>query len=282
MAVDECVRGVVELTRPVNAIVAGILTFTGAFVALGSGVVSAVEPTVVATVVTVLATGAGNAINDYFDREVDRINNPERPLPRGSVAPRTAILFSALLFAVAGGLSLALPLVAIAIAVTNITILLVYTPILKESPGLGNAAVAYLGGSAFLFGGAAVGDLVAPGILFVLAALATFSREVIKDVEDLSGDRENDLKTLPIAIGKQRALGSAAILLCFMVALTPLPYVLETLGSPYLVLVVPANLVMLYSAYVSFDNPTVGQSFLKYGTFLTAAAFIAGRAATVL
>lgn len=282
MPVDERVRGLLNLTRPVNAIVAGILTFTGAFVAQGSGIVGSAESIAVATLVTILATGAGNAINDYFDREIDQITNPKRPLPRGSVTPRTALLFSAILFAVAGGLSLILPPVAIAIAVINIGLLVAYTPILKGLPGVGNAVIAYLGGSAFLFGGAAVEDLIAPGILFVLAALATFSREVIKDVEDITGDREKDLKTLPIVIGERRALLSAAVLLCLMAVLTPLPYLLGTLGMPYLLVVLPATLIMLYSGYVSFSEPTAGQLFLKYGTFLTAAAFIVGRVATVL
>lgn len=282
MAVDERVQGLVELTRPVNAIVAGILTFTGAFIAQGSAVVSTIDSIAVASFVTILATGAGNAINDYFDREIDQITNPQRPLPRGSVSPQTALLFSAILFALAGGLAFTLPLVAVGIALVNIVLLIAYTPLLKGLPGAGNATVAYLGGSAFLFGGAAVEDITAPGILFVLAALATFSREVIKDVEDIEGDREKDLQTLPIVIGKRPALVSAATLLCLMVILTPLPYFLGTLGNLYLVLVIPAILVMLYAACVSFNNPTTGQSTLKYGTFLTAAAFIIGRIAIVL
>lgn len=282
MSVTESVRGLVELTRPINAIVAGILTATGAFIAQGSALVGTVEPVVVATLATALATGAGNAINDYFDRDIDQITNPERPLPRGSVAPQTALLFSAVLFVVAGVLSLTLPLVAIVIAIINIGLLVAYTPVLKGRPGVGNATVAYLGGSAFLFGGSAVEDLTAPGILFVLAALATFSREVIKDVEDIAGDRKKDLNTLPIAIGTHRSLWSAVVILCLMVSLTPLPYIFDLLGIPYLVLVIPANLLMLYSAHVSFTDPTTGQSLLKYGTFLTAAAFIVGRIATVI
>lgn len=281
MSVDECVRGVVELTRPINAIVAGILTFTGAFIAQGSDIIGSIEPVVVATLVTVLATGAGNTINDYFDRELDRITNPERPLPRGSVTPRTALLSSAILFLIAGGLSLTLPVVAVAIAVINIVLLVAYTPALKGLPGVGNAVVAYLGGSAFLFGGAAVENLTAPGILFVLAAVATFSREIIKDVEDIEGDREKDLQTLPVAIGKRPALVSAALFLCLMIALTPLPYFLGTLGIPYLMLVIPADLLALYAAYISFTTPRTGQSLLKYSNFLTAAAFIVGRMATV-
>lgn len=282
MPATEYVRGLIELTRPVNAIVAGLLTFTGAFVAQGSDIIGSNTAVVTATVVTILATGAGNAINDYFDREIDQVTNPERPLPRGSVSPHVALLLSVVLFVIAGGLSFALPAIALAIALVNIVLLVVYTPLLKGLPGVGNATVAYLGGSAFLFGGAAVEDLTAPGILFIIAMLATLSREIIKDVEDVAGDRESDLRTLPIVVGSRWALVSAAVSLCLMALLTPFPYLYGTLGAVYLLLVIPATLIMLYAGYVSFADPTTGQSVLKYGTFLTAAAFILGRIATVI
>jgi geranylgeranylglycerol-phosphate geranylgeranyltransferase len=53
------------------------------------------------------------------------------------------------------------------------------------------------------------------------------------------------------------------------------------LGVIYLVLMIPANGAMLYAGYLSFDDPEAGQSLLKYGTFLTAAAFILGRATMI-
>ena len=40
---------------------------------------------VLSMAIVVLFTGAGNALNDYFDREVDRVNRPDRPLPSGRV-----------------------------------------------------------------------------------------------------------------------------------------------------------------------------------------------------
>jgi geranylgeranylglycerol-phosphate geranylgeranyltransferase len=53
------------------------------------------------------------------------------------------------------------------------------------------------------------------------------------------------------------------------------------LGTPYLVVVVPADAVMAYAAARSFDDPTAGQRWLKRGMFLAAAAFVVGRAATL-
>lgn len=273
-------RGLLELTRPVNAIAAGVLTAIGAFIA--GGLFDAPIAAGAAAGATVFATGAGNAINDYFDRGIDRINKPRRPIPRGAVSPRAALAFSLVLFFGAVLLSLTLPALAIAIAVVNLLLLVVYTQLFKGLPGVGNAVVAALGGSTFLFGGAAVGDIAAPGVLFALAALSTFTREVIKDVEDIAGDREEGLNTLPIAIGERPALGIGVVCLVVAVLASPLPYLLDALGVVYLLVVVPANALMLLAAHASFGDPTTGQRRLKYGMFLAAAAFVLGRIAVVL
>ncbi|MFU8866884.1 geranylgeranylglycerol-phosphate geranylgeranyltransferase [Natronococcus sp.] len=276
MTAGETVRGLLELTRPVNVIAASVLTFIGAFVA--GGVTTHPLEVGAAVAATGLAVGAGNAINDYFDREIDRINQPERAIPRGAVSPRGALAFSVVLFAGAIGLALVLPWLAIAIAAINLLALVAYTELFKGLPGLGNALVAYLVGSTFLFGAAAVGEVGPAAVLFVLAGVATLTREIIKDVEDLEGDREEGLNTLPIAIGERPALAVATALLVVAVLASPLPYVLGEFGVAYLAVVLPANAIMLYAAYESFDDPTAGQSDLKYGMFLAAVAFIVGRA----
>lgn len=277
MTAGETLRGLLELTRPVNVIAASALTFIGAFVAGGLATHSLEVATAVAA--TGLAVGAGNAINDYFDREIDRINQPDRAIPRGAVNPRGALVFSIVLFLGSVGLALTLPLPAIVLAGINLVALVAYTEVFKGLPGLGNALVAYLVGSTFLFGAAAVGEIGPAAVLFLLAAVATLTREIVKDVEDLEGDREEGLNTLPIAIGERRALLVATVLLVVAVLASPLPYLLRYFGTVYLLLVLPANAIMLYAAYESFEDPTAGQSHLKYGMFLAAVAFVAGRAA---
>ncbi|GGL30253.1 geranylgeranylglycerol-phosphate geranylgeranyltransferase [Halarchaeum grantii] len=262
-----------DLCRPLNAVLAGVLTLIGAYVA-GRPLAGAA---LVAALATVFAVAAGNAINDYFDREIDRINAPERPIPRGAVSPRAALAFSVALFAAAVVLALSLPMVAVAIAAVNLVALVAYTKLFKGLPGAGNAVVAYLGGSTFLFGAAAVGRPLAGAVLALLAALSTLAREVVKDVEDVAGDREEGLNTLPIAVGERPALLVAAGVLALAVLASPLPYVTDLFGVAYLAVVVPADAVMAYAAYLAFSDPTRAQGLLKYGMVLAAAAFVVGR-----
>lgn len=277
---NDVLRGYAELARPLNAFVAGLLTFVGAFVA--GGALARPILTGAAVLATWLATAAGNAINDYFDRNIDRINAPNRPIPRGAVSARGALGYSAALFGGAIVAALLLPVLAIGIAAVNLAALVAYTKVFKGLPGAGNAVVAYLGGSTFLFGAAAVGEVRAGAVLFVLAALSTFTREVVKDVEDIEGDRAEGLRTLPIVVGERWALAIAGVVLVLAVVASPVPYVWGLFGLPYLLVVVPADLVMLVACALGIRDPTMGQRLLKYGMFLAALAFVVGRLAVVL
>jgi len=271
-------RGLLELTRPGNVVAAGVLTFTGSFVAGGFG--AAAAPVAAAVAATAFATAAGNAVNDYFDREVDSVNRPDRPIPRGAVTPRLGVAFSGLLFLGAVVAAITLPLAAIAIAVANLLALVAYTRLFKGLPGVGNVVVAYLTGSTFLFGGAAVGQVTDPAVvvLFALAALATLSREIVKDVEDVAGDRAEGLRTLPIVAGESTALRVGAAVLAVAVAASAVPYLMGTFGVVYVAIVLPADAVMLDAIRRSFADPGLAQRRLKRGMFLAAVAFIAGRA----
>jgi geranylgeranylglycerol-phosphate geranylgeranyltransferase len=252
------------------------LTATGAFVAGAEGAAVAAA---IATITTAFAVAAGNAINDYFDRDIDAINQPDRPIPRGAVSARGALAVSAGWFAAAVALALALPPLALAIAAVNLAALVTYTTIFKGTPGLGNLLVSYLVGSTFLFGGAAVGAPRAVVVLALLAGLSTFAREVIKDVEDVVGDREEGLTTLPVAVGEVRALWIATAALVVAVVASPVPYLAGTFGVVYLLVVAVADAVMLFACYESFADPTAAQQRFKYGTLLAALAFVVGRAA---
>jgi len=275
-------RGFLELTRPGNAVAAGVLTFTGAFVA--GNALSLPFAVAAAVVATVCATGAGNAVNDYFDRDIDRVNRPDRPIPRGAVSPCGALAFSGLLFAVAVVAALTLPLAALVIAVVNSLALIAYTEFFKGLPGVGNVVVAYLTGSTFLFGGASVGRPLSSSVLvlFFLAAVATLTREIVKDVEDVEGDRAEGLRTLPIVVGERTALRLGTVALVVAVLASGLPVLVGNFGLAYLALVVPADALMLRATYRSYDDPSAGQRGLKRGMFVAAAAFVVGRTATLI
>src|SRR3989442_1134453 len=100
-----------RLARPGNAVMSGMGVAIAALVAGGPALVVVRFLSVAfAAVAAFLFTAAGNALNDYFDRETDRTNHPDRPIPRGEISPEEALRFASLAFA----LSLVAALLAVA------------------------------------------------------------------------------------------------------------------------------------------------------------------------
>ena len=269
------VSGLVRLSRPGNVIGAAILAFTGAYVAGG---LDHNFEMAIAIAATGLGTAAGNSINDYFDREIDAINRPDRPIPSGAVPPKAALYYALLIFAIAVLITVVvLPIAAITIATINLVLLLTYTQFFKGTPGFGNAIIAFLVASAIWFGGAATGDITATLVIGTLAGMATLAREIVKDIEDLEGDKAEGLRTLPLVIGVDRAWIVALFALFVGAVISPAPYLRGTFDAWYFVGLVPALVVMAYAGLISRYQPGRGQRWLKVGMYLALLAFIIGR-----
>jgi geranylgeranylglycerol-phosphate geranylgeranyltransferase len=221
-----------------------------------------------------LITGAGNAVNDYYDREIDAVNRPDRPIPSERMGPTAALNYSLLLFAAGCILAGLVNQICLAVAALNSMLLFFYARNLKATPLAGNLCVAYLTGSTFLFGGAAHGlpgmeaNLVPAGLSF----LATMSREIAKDIEDMEGDRQGGAKTLPILAGEKV---SSALVAAFALAGVALSY-LPAFGTAYLVIVTAADLFLLSSVLKIIKGDASGsQKALKTGMAVALLAFLA-------
>jgi geranylgeranylglycerol-phosphate geranylgeranyltransferase len=175
----------------------------------------------------VFITGAGNAINDYFDRDIDKVNCPKRPIPSGRVEPSTALNISQAMFAIGILLVISINWECVIIAALNSLILASYAARLKRIGIAGNIAIGYLVGSAFIFGGLVIGKLQVASILAAMAALATVGRELIKDIEDMKGDRANKVVTVPLRYGTRKAAALATAFIAAAIVLAPLPRILN-------------------------------------------------------
>ncbi|EQD46406.1 UbiA prenyltransferase, partial [mine drainage metagenome] len=139
---------------------------------------------------TALVTAGGNALNDLLDREGDRTNHPDRPLVTGAIGIGAARGFVVIAFLAAIGVAIPVifsaPLVGLLLAVA-LAAVLSYEFRFKAVGVLGNLEVAFLTGLVFLYGAASVGPVLPVASLAGMAFLATLSREVIKDMEDMDG-----------------------------------------------------------------------------------------------
>ena len=272
--------GYVRLARPLNCGMSAVGVGIAAVVAVGwTGVQGAPWTILLAMGAATLFTAGGNALNDYFDRDTDRVNHPDRPIPRGDMTPGEAQRFAALLFALSLALASLVNLVAVGIVVLNFGVMVAYEKAFKARGASGNALIAYLVGSLFVFGGAAAyaGDLEALNrtlVLGLLAALTTAGREVTKDIEDLAGDV--DRATLPRRIGVRGAGALAAGAFVAGVVLSIVPYYLGILGAVYLGIVLAADTIFILCGAYSARNPGRAQRAAKYGMAVALVAFLAG------
>ena len=220
-----------------------------------------------------LITGAGNAINDYYDRDIDAINRPGRPIPSGRVSARNAYYYSLALFAAGCLLAGLVNQICLAVAAFNSVLLFFYARNLKAMPLAGNVCVAFLTGSTFLFGGAAAGSsgLLANRVPFLLSFLVSMSREIAKDIEDMAGDLAGGARTLPILTGKRACAGLAAV---FALAAVVLGF-FAPFGRAYLMIVSFADLFFLLSVLkIARGDATGAQKALKKGMAVALVAFL--------
>lgn len=263
-------KAFLEILRPFNCIMASAAAIIGLAIAGGF------DPGTSALIfmAVFLVTGAGNAVNDYYDREIDAVNRPARPIPSGRISPAAALKYSLVLFAAGCAAAGLVNQICLVLAGFNSLLLFLYARNLKAVPLAGNVCVSYLTGSAFLFGGAAFGltginlDLIP----FSLSFLATMSREIAKDIEDTEGDRQGGALTLPILAGERV---SAMLASAFLLAAMALSY-FAPFGTAYLVMVAVADIFFLASIPKILKGDASGsQRTLKMGMAVALLAFAA-------
>jgi geranylgeranylglycerol-phosphate geranylgeranyltransferase len=190
--------------------------------------------------------GAGNALNDYLDREIDKQGHPDRPIPSGRVRPGAARALSGGLFAVALTLGLYVSVAGFVLVATSALIMIAYEVALKARGLPGNFAIGYLSGITFYFGGLVLAKPWAVVPLFGLAVLATVGRELAKDIEDMGADATR--RTFPQAHGATKAAALSAAFTAGAVVLSPWPYFAGTMGLPYLAVIAAADATFMYAA----------------------------------
>jgi geranylgeranylglycerol-phosphate geranylgeranyltransferase len=162
-------------------------------------------------------------LNDLYDFDIDKINNPTRPLVTGEISRKSAIItVSALLFITELLTLKYLPVnLKILIQLATTTIIL-YTPIIKRIPFVKNIACACLVSFSLYFNGLAANSMMRAISKSKYNTLAIASRivffgslvnEILLDIRDYPGDKVNGINTLPVIFGHYKAWTIACICL---------------------------------------------------------------------
>jgi len=187
---------------------------------------------------TLLIAGAGNIINDYFDIKADRINKPKKIIIGKYIKKRWAILLHWLFNGLAVAISIYLSvkyqsLWFVFIYILTGNFLWYYSIKLKKRVFIGNLIIALMTAlipiliiqffkvsnepnDAFSpYHSTTWGVILNYNLLYLLALcafLTNISREIIKDIQDMKGDQEIRVRSLPMLIGPKKAYWIAALI----------------------------------------------------------------------
>lgn len=168
-----------------------------------------------------LVCATSQAVNDWYDRHVDAINEPDRPIPSGRLPGRwgfyiavTGTLLSLALGAVLGPWVLGATVIGLIFA-------WIYSapPLrLKQNGWLGNAAVgfsyeslAWITGAAVMIGGQMPAwEILALALLYGLGAHGIMT---LNDFKAIEGDKQMGVRTLPVQLGVQGAAWTACVVM---------------------------------------------------------------------
>jgi geranylgeranylglycerol-phosphate geranylgeranyltransferase len=274
-------RALLRLTRPPNAILMYIAVIAG--IVLSDSKSFQPSKLALALITAYGLCGSSMGFNDYFDREVDRVNAPWRPIPSGAVLASEAAAFSAALGALGLASSTLISIQCLAVASLAYAASLVYNAWLKRSGLPGNLIVSVVVAAPFIYGSVLSDGYISPRLAtFILPVfLSNLGREVIKGVSDVEGDSLRGVKSIARIMGPRFAARLGASLYMAAVAVSPLPYMLGLVSWTYIPIVAAADAGFAYSAYsisrdYSRENALKVKSMTLIWMLLGLIAFIAG------
>ena len=177
-----------------------------------------------------LTAAGGYIINDLFDVETDHINRPNKRILKRDISHKAAIVYYIILTALGqicgyyAGLGIGLFASAIAV------LLYFYSSDLKAMGLPGNSLIAFMSGSVIYIASRGIHEIHSAYFAeyAFLAFLLTMARELVKDAEDIEGDKEQGCETFPILYGTRKTnILSNVILALIVIFLVTAAYLLS-------------------------------------------------------
>jgi len=254
--------GFIKLIRPANCVMMGFAVIVGAALAEKEMFIQHLQNLLLGFLTGFFLTGAAMIINDYYDREIDAINEPRRPIPSGVISPVEALGYAFILTFVGFAAALLTETVpnwpCFIIAFVSWVIVILYVTKGKSTGLLGNFLVSTCIAVPFTYGSFVVGSEFLPttSLFVAMVFLSNTGREVTKGIVDVQGDRKNNIKTIAVLYGEQRAAVVAAAFYLSAVALTPLPLLLGIVSFWFFPFALLTDMGLILASILLILNPS--------------------------
>jgi len=241
-----------RLMRPPNCLMMGFAVIVGA--ALVSPNVSSVFwlNLVYGFVTGFMLTAASMAINDYYDREIDAINEPNRPIPSGLIKPKEALAFAFILTAIGFATAYLTNVSCFVIAIIAWIFFVAYTTVGKRSGLPGNFLVSICVAMPLIYGSYTIANAIELKVLIFasMAFLSNTGREITKGIVDIKGDKMQNVKTLAVRYGEKNAAIAATIFYLLAVFLSLIPWLLNLVSFWFIPLVAITDFGLATSSFM--------------------------------
>ncbi len=237
------IKAIWELMRLEHGVMIAIAILIGSLIALKGQGLPSFDKFILTFFTALFLEASTFALNDYCDLEIDKRNKREdRPLVRGDLSPKSALYLFFIFFPLGIICSYFVNLACFIIALITALLAILYDTKMKKIKLIGNFYIAYIMAIPFIFGGVAVIEgstlqfEIHPAIYVIalIAFLAGSGREIMKDVMDFQGDKEKGVKSFPKYIGSRKSNILAAFFYIIAIALSFLPFFMETFEIYYL------------------------------------------------
>jgi len=217
--------GYLRLMRSLNCLMVGFAVIVGAAIVSPNGSSVSWLNLIYGFITGFMLTAASMAVNDYYDREIDAVNEPNRPIPSGSIKPKEALAFAFTLTAIGFVAAYLTNISCFVLAVITWTVAVTYTTVGKRSGLPGNFLVSACVAIPFIYGSVASVNAVKLNVLIYasMAFLSNTGREITKGIVDVRGDKMQNVKTLAVRFGEKKAAVAAALFYLSAVLLSPIP-----------------------------------------------------------
>ncbi len=255
-----------KILRPLNFIITFFTAVVAVFICSVDS--SSFKIAILAGFSSAFTASAGNIINDIFDFEIDKINRPKRPLASGNILYKEALVLYFIFLLLSFILSWFINLPAFLIVVVTTQLLFLYSKYFKRIPLVGNIIVAFLTGLVFIYGGVAVENPEAAVIPALFAFLINLVREIVKDMQDVEGDRKAGVNTFPIRFGFQKSKHLILFTTIVLVLFTCYPFLFHLYKIEYFIFVmIIVNPLLVYCLKILFKNGST-ESLIKISNLL--------------
>ena len=249
--------GFIRLMRPINSAMMGFAVFVGLVLADPHFSSFNLLAVMYGFFTGFMLTAASMSINDYYDRAIDAINEPSRPIPSGTVRTSEALVFVLFLSALGLGLAYLTSVLCLVVAVISWVVVVTYVTVGKRSGLPGNFLVSTCVAIPFIYGSIiALNQVTLSVLLFTLMAfLSNTGREITKGIVDVTGDKTESIKTLAVRYGEKNAAVVASAFYILAVTLTPIPWIWNLVSFWFIPIVLVTDIgLVACSAFLLRDS----------------------------